>query len=203
ELGRSGVMDFTAPNPNRITVPAIPALNSSTGTISFWIKTPGNLIRGDFAAILFDRRTSQGDVITLTDDGVIFVQAETNYAHANVLTGTKVVNDNAWHHIAYVYDQSDSGSISIYVDGVIDVSQANVTAWAWPATRAIELGSSEDGFWRVFVGLMDDFQIHNRMLSAAEIAATFAGNPVLDSSLVERLNFAAAPVNNVVVDSSA
>src|SRR5215470_10906563 len=65
ELGRSGVMDFKAPNPNHITIPAIPALNSSTGTISFWIKTPGNLIRGDYAAILFDRRTSQGDVITL------------------------------------------------------------------------------------------------------------------------------------------
>src|SRR5262249_3837070 len=54
----------------------------------------------------------------------------------------------------------------------------------------------------VFVGLMDDFQIHNRMLSPAEIAATYAGNPVLDNSLVERLNFDSAPVNNVVVDSS-
>src|SRR5262249_27589766 len=133
----------------------------------------------------------------------IFVQARTNFSNANVVTGTKVVNDNVWHHIAYVYDQSDSGSISIYVDGVLDTSQANTVAWAWPPNRAIELGSSEDGFWRVFVGLMDDFQIPTRMLSAAEIAATFAGNPVLDSSLVERLNFAAAPVNNVVVDSSA
>src|SRR3954466_15872327 len=37
ESGRNGVMDFRAPNPNRITVPAIPALNSTTGTISFWI----------------------------------------------------------------------------------------------------------------------------------------------------------------------
>jgi hypothetical protein len=203
ELGRSGVMDFKAPIPNRITVPPIPALNSSTGTISFWIKSPGNLVRGDFAAILFDRRTGDGDVITLTDAGTIFVQARKNSGNANVFEATKVVNDNAWHHIAYVYDQSDSGSISIYVDGVLDTSHANSQAWSWPANRAIELGSSEDTFWRVFVGLMDDFQIHNRMLSAGEIAATFAGNPVVDSSLVERLNFGAAPVNNVVVDSSA
>jgi len=203
ELGRNGVMDFRAPIPNRIVVPAIPALNSSKGTISFWIKSPGNLVHGDFAAILFDRRTSEGDVITLTDDGTIFVQAQTNYANVNSFAGTKVVNDNAWHHIAYVYDQSASGSISIYVDGALDTSQANTEAWAWPATQPIELGSSHDAYWRVFVGLMDDVQIHNRMLTAGEIAATYAGNPVLDSSLVERLNFGAAPVNNLVADSSA
>jgi hypothetical protein len=203
EGGRSGVMDFTAPAPNRIKVPAIPAFNSSTGTISFWIKTPGNLIRGDYAAILVDRRTSSGDVITLTDDGTIFVQARTNFGNANVFSGTVVVNDNAWHHIAYVYNQSATGSISIYVDGQLDTSQANSQAWSWPASQPIELGSSHDSYWRVFVGLMDDFQIHNRVLSSNEIAATFAGNPVLDSSLVERLNFGAAPVNNVVIDTSA
>src|SRR6266566_5813815 len=203
ENGRNGVMDFKAPIPNRITVPAVPALNSSTGTISFWIKSPGNLVHGDFAAMLVDRRTSEGDVITLADDGTIFVQARTNNMNANVLAGTKVVNDNTWHHVAYVYNQSASGSISIYIDGVLDTSQANSQAWFWPPTQPLELGSSDDSFWRVFVGLMDDFQIHNRMLTASEVAATFAGNPVLDSSLVERLNFGAAPVNNAVVDSSA
>ena len=181
----------------------MPALNSSTGTISFWIKSPGNLVRGDYAAILFDRRTSEGDIITLTDSGTIFVQARTNSGNANVFAGTTVINDNTWHHVAYVYDQSASGSISIYVDGVLDTSQPNSQAWSWPVGQPIKLGSSDDSYWRVFVGLMDDFQIHNRMLSASEVAATFAGNPVLGSSLVERLNFGAAPVNNVVVDTSA
>ncbi|HEU0040493.1 MAG TPA: LamG domain-containing protein, partial [Verrucomicrobiae bacterium] len=162
EGGRSGVMDFRAPIPNRITVPAIPALNSSTGTISFWIKTPGNRARGDFAAILFDRRTSVGDVITLTDGGTIFVQARGSGGNANAFAGNVMINDNNWHHVAYVYDQSDSGSISIYIDGVLDISQANGRAWSWPASQPIALGSSPDSYWRVFVGLMDDFQVHNR-----------------------------------------
>ena len=196
-------MDFQAPVPNRVTVPAIPALNSTLGTISFWIKSPGNLVRGDYAAILVDRRTSDGDIIALTDDGTIFVQARAGGVNANSFAAGKVINDNQWHHVAYVYDQSASGSISIYVDGVLDTSQANSQAWSWPARQPIELGSSYDSYWRVFVGLLDDFQIHNRMLSASEVAATFAGNPVLDGSLVERLNFAAAPANSVVVDSSA
>jgi hypothetical protein len=201
DLGRSGVMDFKAPNPNHITIPAIPALNSSTGTISFWIKTAMILAPGDYV-MLVDRRTSQGDVITISETGTLFVQARTNYQNANVFSCATPVNDNAWHHIAYVYDQSDTGSITIYVDGVLDGVQGNSRAWAWPESQPIDVGSSSDTFWKNFIGLMDDFQIHNRMLSAAEIAATVAGNPVLDSSLVERLNFGAAPVNNVVVDSS-
>ena len=201
ENGRNGVMDFKA-IPNRITVPAIPALNSSKGTISFWIKTPGNLVRGDFAAILFDRRTQDGDVIALQDDGTIFVQARAGGQNMNSFAGSQVINDNNWHHVAYVYDQSASGSISIFIDGALDTSQANSGAWSWPASQPIQLGSSPDTYWRVFVGLLDDFQIHNRMLSASEVAATFAGNPVIDSSLVERLNFGAAPANNVVIDSS-
>src|SRR6266704_5719392 len=146
ESSRSGVMDFKAPILNRITVPAIPALNSSTGTICFWIKTSGNRARGDYAAILFDRRTSDGDVITLTDAGTIFVQTFANYSRANTIAGTAVVNDNVWHHIAYVYDQSDSGSISIYVDGALDTSNANSLAWSWPAAQPIELGSSHETY---------------------------------------------------------
>src|SRR5688572_19342886 len=39
EGNRSGVMDFSALGQDRITVPAIPALNSPQGTIAFWIKT--------------------------------------------------------------------------------------------------------------------------------------------------------------------
>ena len=51
ENGRTGVVDFIAPIPNSITVPAIPALNSTQGTISFRLKTPGNSqLRGDYAA---------------------------------------------------------------------------------------------------------------------------------------------------------
>src|SRR5882762_3127479 len=202
ENGRNGVMDFKAPIPNRITVPAIPALNSTQGTISFWIKSPGSFVRGNLAAILFDRRGDDGDVITLTDAGTIFVQAHAGGGPANSFSGSAVINNDLCHPVAYVYDQSASGAISIFIDGVLDASQANSQAWSWPSTQPIRLGSSDDSNWRTFVGLMDDVQIHNRMLTPAEIAATFTNNPVLDSSLVLRLNFNAAPAGNVVVDSS-
>jgi concanavalin A-like lectin/glucanase superfamily protein len=203
ESGRSGVTQFKAPLPDQITVRTNAVLNSATGTISFWIKSSGTSGGGDFGAILFDRRTTRGDVIVMRDDGTIFVQAREGGQNVNSFSTAGLVNDGQWHHIAYVYDQSASGSISIFIDGAPDVSQANSQAWGWPANQQIELGSSHDPFWRVFDGVMDDFMVHNRILSQTEIAATFAGNPVADNSLVLRLNFAAAPVNDVVVDSSS
>ena len=163
ENGRAGVMDFIAPIPNSISVPAIPALNSTQGTISFWMKSSTPQLRGNFAAILFDRRDADGDVITLTDVGTIFIQALSGYNHVNSFSGTQIINDDAWHHIAYVYDQSASGSITVYVDGVQDATNPNTQAWAWPpAPRPILLGASPDSYWRPFVGSMDDFQITRR-----------------------------------------
>lgn len=200
---RNGVAQFTGQYSDRITVATNAALNSTTGTISFWMKSSGNSGRGDFAAILFDRRTSRGDLIALVDDGTIFVQARDADQNANTFSSNFMVNDGQWHHIAYVYDQSASGSISIFIDGVLDTTQPNSKAWGWPADQPIKLGSSDDSYWKVYDGVMDDFMVHDRMLTVSEIAATFAGNPVTDGSLVVRLNFDAAPVNNVVVDSSA
>jgi len=203
EVGRNGVMEFVAPVADRITMPPNPALNSPEGTILFWIKTPGASGPGDYAEIIMDRRTTEGDVITVTDAGNVFVQARGGNQNVNAITSTGTVTDNQWHHIAYVYDQSASGSISIYIDGVLDSTQANSGAWTWPPAQPLEIGSSHDPFWRELDGLLDDFMVHNRMLSADEVAAAAAGSPVTGNSMVLRLNFDAAPVNDVIVDSSA
>jgi hypothetical protein len=202
DAGRSGVMNFIAPIPDRMVVPAIPALNASVGTISFWIKTSMTLNPDDYVMIM-DRRLQRGDVITLNDAGTLFVQAREGNQNKNAFAGTAVLNDGQWHHVAYVYDQSEGGSTSLYVDGVLDATQANSGAWGWPATQQLEFGSSHDPFWKPLDGFLDDVMIHNRQLTEAEITATAGGAPVTDSSLVLRLNFAAAPVGDVIVDSSA
>src|SRR6185436_11056203 len=112
-----------------------------------WIKTPGASGPGDYAAMLIDRRESSGDVITLTDSGTLFVQAREGFQNKNAFAGTALLNDNQWHHVAYVYDQTAEGSVSLYVDGVLDATQVNSAAWTWEPTRAFEFGSSHDPFW--------------------------------------------------------
>lgn len=201
EAGRHGVMTFVAPAVpySQITVPASPDFNSTVGTISFWLKTPGNVGGGREGAIVFDRRTSSGDVIVVYDDGTVFIQ---NGGAGTTLNTSSVVTDDQWHNITYVYDASETGLIALYVDGQLDVTQSNTRAWSWPAAQPIELGKSHDGYWRAYNGLLSDFLIYKRVLSDAEILGVKNGSPPVDGDLVLRFRFASPPTNGTVADTS-
>jgi hypothetical protein len=186
---RTGVRKFSAAEGGQVTVPADPDFDSSTGTITFWIRAtapiPGP---GNEAAILFDRRDTTGDVIALNDTGAIFVQAKgVGGASANTISGG-YLPDDLWHHVAYVYDQSASGSIKVYVDGVLTINNPNTIAWSWPVARPLEIGRSHDGYWKRFDGLMDDFRVYNRVLSESEVGQIFSSNALVDGGAL-RLRF--------------
>jgi len=192
---RSGVEVFATANTSQITVPADPDFDSTSGTFTFWMKAdapiPGP---GTEAAILMDRRTAAGAVIALSDAGSIFVQCA---GGANTF-GAGYLPDGLWHHVAVTYDQSASGSIEIFVDGISQGAQANTTAWSWPATQQIELGRSHDGYWKRYDGQMDDFRIYGRVLTQPEIASAASGALVDTSALKLRFNFDTAGIGNSV-----
>jgi len=151
---------------------------------------------GTEAAMLVDRRTSSGTVITLNDAGAIFVQCA---GGANSFTAGYVVDD-AWHHIAVTYDQSASGFVSIYIDGGPAYGpNPNASAWSWPATQQIELGRSHDGYWKRLDGYLDDFRIYSRILTEAEIASVKASNALVDTAALKlRFNFDTVGIGKTV-----
>jgi hypothetical protein len=172
-------MQFSPADPgSQITVPPHADFDSSKGTIAFWMKTAGNDLNfGDFAAIIFDRRTDNGDVITMVDDGTLFVQAYSHNFHANQFATTNTVNDDQWHHVAYVYDQGVSGFIRFYVDGQLAASNPNSGPWSWDPAQELELGKSNNNYWRRFNGYLDDVQFYGRILSAAEVVQSMTLGP--------------------------
>ena len=201
---------------NQITLAANPDFGSSVGTIMFWMKSAGTVTPGSQGAILFDRRAdlastiadfgSAGDVIVQQDDGTIFVQP--TYYGTQVL-GTPLsggsVSDGMLHLIAYVYDQSTTGSITLYVDGSQVGSGTDKTsyAWAWPAKQEIELGQSHDAFWERFDGQMDDFRFYNRVLTDTEISSVYSSDALVDTTALKvQFNFDAAPGNGLGVSWS-
>lgn len=189
---RRGVMRFDQPSNSQVTVPPNAAISSTAGAITFWMRSSGNIGAGNEGAMLIDRRPGSGDVIVLFDNGTIFVQPEWMYSQA----GTRAVNDDKWHHVAYVYDQSASGYVTVYIDGTQEFSVANPRAWSW-GSQQIELGRSHDGYWKVYHGLLDDVRIYNAVLSPAEVAAIHAGEGgglVAPGNLVLLLNFDMPPL---------
>jgi hypothetical protein len=113
----------------------------------------------------------------MVDDGTLFVQAFSHYFHANQFATTTTVNNDQWHHVAYVYDQGVNGFIRIYVDGQLAASNPNSGAWSWDPAQRLELGKSHDNYWRRFNGYLDDVQFYGRILSAAEVAQSMTLGP--------------------------
>jgi hypothetical protein len=167
--GHTGVMLFSSIEPSQISVAPHSEFDSQRGTIAFWMKSPGTSPPGDWGSILFDRRSNVGDVIVMQDDGAIFTQTTGNSGRVSAFSTPGMVNDDNWHHIAYVYDQVPGGSIKLYIDGQLSVSNPISAAWSWDPTRTLEFGKSSDNYWKRFDGYMDDIRIYNRRLSATEI----------------------------------
>lgn len=178
-MRRVGVLHFEANDSSQVVISPSTDFNGTRGTITFWIRSAGNQGPGSQGAILFDRRSTRGDVIVLSDDGRLFVQALSAPGQVrNSFFSNQSVADNLWHCIAYAYDQTATGATSIYIDGVLDRTQANTATWSWDSTRGIELGSSHDPFWKRFTGDLDDFRFYKRLLTAQEIAEIRSGDGV-------------------------
>lgn len=176
DSGRKGVMQFNGGDGSQIVIPANADFNTKSGTYSLWIRTAGATGPGNEGAILFDRRSNAGDVLVLKDDGTLFVQANGGSGTVNSFSSTVNVADDAWHHVVYVYDQSNGGSTTLYVDGIAAGTGTASAAWSWIATQPIEIGKSHDSYWKLFNGEMDDFRVYSRPLNDSEITQLAQGD---------------------------
>jgi hypothetical protein len=192
---RTGLMSFNGVTTNQIIIPAATNFDSATGTIMFWMRSPA---AGAVPATLLDRRSGigansgHGVVIMQNTDGTIYVEAD---HFANVVQSSASTSDNNWHHVVLTYDQSESGVLSLYIDGVLDDSFGNVKAWSWQTGREIEVGASHDNVnWGPYDGTLDDVRVYNRILSDLESASAHTSGALVDTTALQlRLNFDAAP----------
>lgn len=164
-------MQFTAANRNQIIIPQNADFDTTRGTMMFWMRSAGTSGNGNEGATLLDRRTQTGDVLVQYDDGTIFWQPSWLYG-ANTW---HTVSDDRWHHVAYVFDQSTIGAVSVYIDGQWDKTVMNPNGWTW-GLQPIEIGLSHDPYWRAYDGQMDDLRFYNRQLTANEILQVFTGD---------------------------
>ena len=174
---RSGVAHFSSGA--EIAIPTNADLNSPVGTICFWMLT--DVPATGTGSMLVDRRTTAGLVLFL--NGLPTGGMDVQYTGGGSFSAGGYVVDSNWHHVALTYDQSASGNVSVYLDGVLLMSQANTAAWSWDATQEIELGRSHDPYWQTYNGQMDDFRIYSRVLTEAEIATIAA--PATSDTLVD------------------
>ncbi len=170
-----------------VKIPKSPSLNVGAQlTIEFWMKAdPSNpmntccqgLVTSDFYLM----EISSGNGPTVGVNFVISTDGGASYPNTATAAngGGAVVSSGVWHHIAGTYDGT---KLQLYVDGQPwrNSAPASGTISSMLANSFVSLGS-EDGRTvcgncvgtRYFKGLLDEVDIYNRALSAAEIAAIY------------------------------
>lgn len=168
---RRGAMQFAAGSSSQMTVAAHADFNTTTGTMMFWMKSAGMSGGGNEGAMLWDRRAGSGNVLVMHIDGRLFSQP----AGGGSFNSVAKVNDDRWHHVAFVYNSVAGGTDTFYVDGVASGSVTHGNAWSWPAAQQIEFGRSHDGYWYKYNGLLDEVRFYGTALTAGEIASIYQG----------------------------
>lgn len=154
-----GVNDFVMINHNS-------AFNFSNAfTIEAWIRTNqqatghiANKIDDSFYfAVNGEGTTSSSGKLSFFCNGIT----------SSWLTGTVNVADNAWHHVAVVYDGSQ---IALYVDGNLDkVNTASGTANTGTSTVLLGYRYINQLNIQVFDGSMDELRFWNKARTECEI----------------------------------
>jgi hypothetical protein len=76
-----------------------------------------------------------------------------------------IIDADHWYHIAVV--TTSSGDASIYINGVVDSNESDLSATTIP--KGILIGADPETKKSCFTGVMDEVAIFNRILSAEEI----------------------------------
>ena len=165
--------------------------NSSSGTVSMWIKHPdvtkiGNYSESDMFYSAGRGLSNGWDRFGLMDQGSGPVLHYTTYmtdsSYGNAI-GTTVFESDTWYHVALT---SDGGTYQLYVNGTPEGTAGGLTTQIWwddysaggGYTVQMHLGSLvrhvNESNW---LGLYDQVRIYDTALSGTEIAALAAEVP--------------------------
>ncbi|WP_433439624.1 LamG domain-containing protein [Nonomuraea sp. CA-141351] len=97
--------------------------------------------------------------------------AGTNAEGPELAWSSKVAQDGVWTHLAGVYD-AQAKTLKLYVNGDLN-STVTRTAAPWQSTGPVRIGQTQWNGKIVdnWTGLIDEVQVHDRVLTASEIKA--------------------------------
>lgn len=166
-------------------------------TIEAWIRTTANAIPGQGGQRVIANWGSMTTGTRFTFN-VLWGNAIRLEIGGSGVSGTIAVNDGNWHHVAVSYK---AGTVSLYVDGVLDVS--STLSGVNTSSGSFMIGRRVDGV-NHFEGDIDEVRIWNTALSASQLAINDSNEIcVAPSNLLAyyKFNEGVAGANNSSVSS--
>jgi hypothetical protein len=135
-------------------------LNINSFTISAWIKSNSSTNTRTIMAKgrKLQLRLNNSDQIEIMVDDTVTPR----------ITSNMILNDNKWHQITFVYN---SGSVFLYVDGVLDKSEQNVVAPS-PNYNHFSVGAlfvDKNNITNPFLGDIDELYIWDQALTEGQV----------------------------------
>ena len=164
---------FSATSGSTIQIPYNSKLNWPLGhdfAIEFWVKH-GTAAPGATETVIgrLDSTTQLRWQISMNTGGRIsaqFIAADGSGSSASV-TSSAALNDNTWHHIAFVRSGS-AGQNRLYVDGQLSDTETVTYSDAFSsATAGVTIGGLNGGAY--FNGTIDEIGIYRSVLTADQI----------------------------------
>jgi len=185
-----GVQDFLqAPNSS--------ALNSNYTTVSFWVKVDALPAQAEAYLLSFGGWQERWKV-SLPPHGKLVWTTNNSSGISDMDSGDgNVLVPGTWQHLVFVHDGTKD---IIYMDGV-QVAEKNVSGTMSSTIRPLGIGYNAVDGGNFFNGALDDLQVYNTALSAAQIATLYTTQntaPVVGQTLVASYAF-----NNNALDGTA
>ncbi len=164
-------MDFDGVD-DYVEIPDAPELNfgpNDNFTVSLWVKIPAtqNDLGTNYNTII-DKWGSNGYpfVVRYANIGGIISCARWDNATSPTVTSSAAVNDNQWHHIAFI---KDGPTLYLYINGVLNDTQADTTINPMTSPASLSIGCQTIGPEWFFTGRVDEVRIWNIARSQTEI----------------------------------
>ncbi|MBP6825269.1 MAG: hypothetical protein KA165_01810 [Saprospiraceae bacterium] len=150
------------------------ALNSNYTTVSFWAKLKALPVQGEAYLLSFGGWQERWKVSLPTHGKLVWsTNASSGITDMDSGAGNELTV-GVWKHLAFVHDGTKD---IIYINGV-QVAEKNVAGTLNNTTQSLGIGYNAVEGGGFFNGSLDEVQIYNSALSAAQIAALYTAQSI-------------------------
>jgi hypothetical protein len=170
-----------ATNGGYVLLPSLRSLAPAAATIAGWVNLSANGPAQNWERIFsFGTSTTVNMFLTArtgtTPNVVRFAITTSGAPGQESLSATTALSPAVWHHLAVVLEGGATYTGRLYIDGVTVATNPAMTLHPGDlgATTDNYIGRSQYDADPYFAGLVDDFRVYKRALTAAEITTLFA-----------------------------
>jgi hypothetical protein len=181
-LGRTGALEPTGDldtsvqftGVQNVNVPSQPALHPSDQTVEMWVRLEGAYGLN----VLWSTRYQGGGGANewATIDGSNYTVSYRMRSSSYVLTSTTVLQVRTWYHLAFTRSGGSSGTMKLYVNGVLEGSRSYSDLEVGSNTRPFRIGYPEEAWGDIYALLdarIDEAALYSSALTQTRIQAHY------------------------------